>query len=313
MVEIEDQLIKNIKIMNETVWEQRVQQPTVESWLKNFEFLTEKHSDVKLYALYLLSRFLYFGDREIREMLKSLYRDKYKYSLVHEIRKSMSDTKDLTMINNEFNKKLRATRFLGVGNPSESGCHLLYYFRQENEIASDLFINAHEIFSRDDKGQVILGLEDVERYVFIDDFCGSGRQAVEYSNKLINDLKKIKPDAHTSYYVMFSTESGMKKVKNRTSFDSVDCVYELDESFKCFGEKSRYFSELDTTFKLELAKYICNVSGYQLCSSDPLGYGDCQLMIGFHHNTPDNTLPIFWSNGKPGFPWSPAFKRYDKN
>ena len=41
---------------------------------------------------------------------------------------------------------------------------------------------------------------------------------------------------------------------------------------------------------------------------DPLGYNDCQMLLGFHHNTPNNTLPIFWREKN----WTPIFKRYAK-
>ena len=43
-----------------------------------------------------------------------------------------------------------------------------------------------------------------------------------------------------------------------------------------------------------------------------LGFKDCQLLLGFNHNTPDNTLPIFWYDEK-NYNWYPIFKRYKKN
>ena len=44
-----------------------------------------------------------------------------------------------------------------------------------------------------------------------------------------------------SYYVLFSTAGGIETVKNSTAFDDVACVCELDETFRCFSEASRYF------------------------------------------------------------------------
>ena len=38
------------------------------------------------------------------------------------------------------------------------------------------------------------------------------------------------------------------------------------------------------------------------------GYKDSQLLLGFTHNTPDNTLPIIWKEEN----WIPIFKRYSK-
>lgn len=65
-------------------------------------------------------------------------------------------------------------------------------------------------------------------------------------------------------------------------------------------------------FERTFTEKICSAHGAVLCPEDPLGYQDGQLLIGFSHNTPDNTLPIFWSDGETGAPWIPVFKRYPK-
>jgi hypothetical protein len=63
-------------------------------------------------------------------------------------------------------------------------------------------------------------------------------------------------------------------------------------------------------FDLDKLKQIAHSYG-SLLSGHPLGYKDGQLLLGFAHNTPDNTPPIFWSEGHRE-PWSPVFIRYDK-
>jgi hypothetical protein len=35
--------------------------------------------------------------------------------------------------------------------------------------------------------------------------------------------------------------------------------------------------------------------GKKLYKNHMLGYKDSQLLLGLEHNTPNNTLPIFWS------------------
>lgn len=56
---------------------------------------------------------------------------------------------------------------------------------------------------------------------------------------------------------------------------------------------------------------MCQTYGARLWPAFPLGYRDGQLMIGFHHNTPDNTLPVLWFD-RPNPPWTPMFRRYHK-
>jgi hypothetical protein len=57
-----------------------------------------------------------------KEMLISLYRDFIEYP----IRQKFLNEVDVEKL---FKEELNQTRFLGMGNPAESGAHLLYYFR----------------------------------------------------------------------------------------------------------------------------------------------------------------------------------------
>jgi hypothetical protein len=121
-------LFAKIKTLNETVWERRATEPLIADWLDNFAPSVSPANNERTHALYLLSNFMYFGSRQIRELLKALYRDLYRYPIVESIRRANSDSLDSGIIDPLFRNELENTRFLGVGNPSESGCHLLYSF-----------------------------------------------------------------------------------------------------------------------------------------------------------------------------------------
>lgn len=305
---LEELLCEKIKILNETIWENNVTKASIDAWLDNFD---KKNDREILHALYLLSKFMYFGTQEIRQLLIALYRDLYKYPIIQEIRKKNQDTTDLDFINLEFDKELKRTRFLGMGNPSESGCHMLYLFRQENELSSNLFINSHEIFSMANK-KAKLRDRTIKKYIFIDDFCGSGEQARDYSD-IAEKIKKLDKKAKVYYFTLFSTRSGIDKVETETSFDKVESVISLDDSFKCFEENNRYFGKKEGEYakiELEFAKNMCMKYGAKLLGQEmALGYKKSQLLIGFHHNTPDNTIPIIWYDKKN---WHPIFRRYQK-
>ena len=47
---------KQIEVLNSTVWENRVQGPKIMEWLNNFD-----NDNEKKYALYFLSRLIYFS------------------------------------------------------------------------------------------------------------------------------------------------------------------------------------------------------------------------------------------------------------
>lgn len=334
-----DKLYKKIQTLNFTLWENRAFREHIDEWLDNFENGQERD-----YALYILSRMMYYSAANIRHLLKSLYRDKFRYPIIQEIRSMNGDTLDESFIETEFKKELKKTRFLGVGNPSESGVHLLYYFRQENNIPKDLFVNTDDLvyFEKDTDGNVKPHLrdkfKDVKRFIFIDDICGSGIQATSDDSNVrrcVTNLRSLLPDANISYLMLFGLSTGIKKVRDFPEkepikmYNMVDSVIELDESYKCFGDNSRYFTNVenfdkDTARRIAykhgylLAEFLAKQQGYthpilkQIASERALGFGNNQLLIGLHHNTPDNTLPIIWFDEDESI-WTPVFKRYHKN
>lgn len=318
-----DKLIKKIYAYYQTIWKEKWKEGIDQDWLSNFgntdDDIKEKE---RLNMLYLLSKFMYFGNAELRQLLFSLYRDLFKYPIIEKIRKDNSDTIDNTFIATEFDNELHKTRFLGVGNPSESGVHMLYYFRQECNLSKEFFINTGDIFNTskvtetDPSGALRTFLKselhekNIRRYVFIDDFCGSGTQATQYLKDIVENIKFEDSNIEVNYLMLFSTENGIKEVRKFKIFNKVDAVFTIDETFKTFESNSRYYkvvpdSSIDKIFARDTAKKY----GNNLFCGAPLGYKDGQLLIGFHHNTPDNCLPIFWSELNK---WTPIFKRYHK-
>ena len=303
---------KQIEVLNSTIWENRVQGPKIMEWLDNFDDDNEKY-----YALYMLSRLMYFSSSSIRNLLKALYRDLYRYPIIEQIRKDNNNTLDPNIIEPSFAKELMATRFLGVGNPSESGVHLLYYFRQENKIPKNLFINTDDIVEYDENGNCKLrdAYKDVKHYVFIDDLCGSGDQATSNTSNVkrcVQHLRNIVKDAKISYFMIFGMSKGIQVIRNSGLYNQTNAVVELDESYRCFSEQSRFFD--DDKYKRAEAKSIAYKHGYKLMGGYPqlsLGFGDCQLLLSMRHNTPDNTLPIIWYD-EDNTIWKPIFKRYNK-
>lgn len=309
-----DELRKTIKSLMETTWGNVVNLVDINAWLSQFGTDNEPERDEQLHAMYLLSHFLFFDQTSLRELLKSVYRDLYRTPLLHQIRKEHGDTLDPAVIEPAFKQIRDRTRFLGVGNPSESGVHLLYYFRQENNLPKNLFINSYEIFKREVTGGIshnVVRDLDIEYYVYLDDLCGSGSQARTYSQELVMPLKQTKPDAKVFYFVLFATTQGLQAVRDLGCFDRVSAVFELDASFQCLEPGSRIFQPETSPFVRANIKQTCEKFGRQLWPPHPLGYKNGQLLIGFNHNTPDNTLPIFWCNEY--FEWQPIFKRYHKD
>ena len=306
-------LMYKIKVLNETAWSgAEIREPKIRDWLENFSGEKLPQEQEQLHALYLLGHFLYYGVPEFRELLRALYRDLYLYPIIQEHRKKNGNTKRYDQIAAFVETDLEQTKFIGMGRASESGAMLLYLFRQVNSIPLARFLHSHEVFERYRAGtKSRIRYPNVAHYVFVDDLCGSGQQACDYHRDIVLPLKQQNPSAQTHYLVVFATATGIERVRREVSYDVVNCVFELDESFKAFSDTSRHFEGCPPGIDKDQALEIFLHYGSQLWSSHPLGYDDNQLLLGFWHNTPDNTLPPIWFNEDLSV-WRPIFERYHK-
>ncbi len=308
---LHDHLLADILTLNDTIWERRLDGGVIDGWLENFTGAHTDQSIERIHALYLLSRFVYLGDREIRALLRAVFRDLFRYPIIRRIRHSNHDTTDEAIISPQYEAELRRTRFLGVGNPSESGSHLLYYFRQENTLKKEYFLIPHELFEPGRGSAPRLRYPDVQRYVFLDDFAGSGSQAEEYSKHILEDLYRAQSTAtiECCYFPLVACTAALQHIRAYTKFTRVETILELDESYMAFGAQSRYFRSPPSGLALDTARDIFEHYGFLLWRNHPLGWRDGQLLLGFHHNTPDNTITAFWHDEST---WQPVFRRYPK-
>lgn len=315
MTELQDSLFEKLELLNGRLWEQKAKRETIESWLKCFD---EGQPDLEVdrdHAMFLLSQFVYFGLKEVRELLRALFRDHYRRPIVEEYRRANGDTLDVAAVHAYAAEQLERTRFLGMGNPAESGTHLLYYFRQENKLQKDLFCTELGLVDgRYDRESTKLSDPTISRLVFIDDFCGSGSQAMAYSAKLLDLLREIAGRSgitlRVTYLVLMGMKDGLDVVRSDPGFDEVGAVFELDETYKCLEPGSRQFASAPAEIDQGHARSMAQSFGAQLWHPHPLGYKDSQLLMGFHHNIPDNSLPILWWDESAK--WSPVFPRYHK-
>lgn len=295
-------------------WDEEVKWHEIEGWLNNFKGNFYAAEDEKKHAIYSISQYMYFGKRLVREMLKSLYRDYFASPLKQRIRRNFKDTINFELINAQYEIELGSTRFIGVGNPSESGAHLLYYFRQINDLQKDLFSDMSSVIypCRERNNRISYKVnKGINRIVFFDDIVGSGTQASSYLGGYIRELKKSEPHLEVKFMSLFSTTEGLEKLNGENVFNgNAMCLFELDNSYKCLSEQSRYFKNPPDWFDIAIMKSVLNDYGMQIWPDNPLGYKGGQLLISFSHNTPDNVPPIYW-HSRPQL-WSPAFLRYHK-
>jgi hypothetical protein len=104
-----DELQVKFKTLDETLWENRAKWPHIEKWAAQFKSAPDATDDEQVQMLFLASHFMYFGLREIRALLRSLFRDLYQYNVVARIRNLRNHTRDRHLIASELQQPFTHT------------------------------------------------------------------------------------------------------------------------------------------------------------------------------------------------------------
>ena len=120
------------------------------------------------------------------------------------------------------------------------------------------------------------------------------------------EWKRYVREGRISVFVMFAFQEAIEHVRTRCGVHVEAKNYLGDELRACADESGIFENEADRRF----AKDVLMQLGRELYPAAPLGFGDLGGLLAFHNAIPNNTLPIFWSNGRVGErPWKPIFPR----
>ena len=290
-------MFNDIKRMNNIAWDGVLSMSRVNLWLDNFtgEFLSDAQAEKNL-ALNILRYYTYYSENEIKHLCRVIF-EFYIHTKITEY-----NTDKQYVLLSDVQKEAEAikhTRFVSLGNPSESGSLILYWFRDANALPKGMF-------------QVDDSIPD--NLVVLDDVSISGTQAVNY----------LKKTAHIKgrklYFLCFMcTEDAEKSIKKQYPEITIISASKLYDFCMAFSDNSIFFSADNDDIRIitkEMFEHYGKkvVKGYPTQNNAymedfPLGYGNAQQMFSFFYNTPNNTLPLIWIENAG---WNPLFKRSEK-
>ena len=277
---------------NNYIWEKRILERDIKEWIGNFTGKVTDTTNEKEIAYNLLSNFIYYNEGEIKYLCKNIYTT-FRQNKIKEFASIGNSLEDAETLFEEYISKCKITY---IGRPGESGSFILYYFRQMNRLPMSMFLERWDDIN-----------DDTCSIIFVDDFIGTGNTTIRYwESSIIQDtMNKIKNiDFH--YLVPIGLKRGIDNVIKSTDFKII-CPQIFDDEYKVFSDESLVFTEKG---KRDCAKQVCESYGSELEGIEhALGYKDSEALIGFHHNIPNNTLPVIWSNEKG---WHPIFPRIGK-
>ena len=185
----------------------------------------------------------------------------------------------------------------------KSGAEFARLYADENSIYYKNIIEPNE-FER-----LVKNTNGIQALVFVDDFMGTGNSAKENFNKLFEKNSALLKSIELQIFYVAIAGFQVAKVNlenelNKLNFSvKVHVCDPLDDSVKCFSDKSQIFPD---QLEREKAREICFRQGTRLLKEAPLGYGDCQAAVVFEESCPNNCLPILWEESSE---WEPLFKR----
>ena len=148
--------------------------------------------------------------------------------------------------------------------------------------------------------------------VIIDDFIGTGDSLSENLSKFYkrNGKSIAKANIPLQVLVISATQEGEEKVRKRLgkldeNADLTVCE-SLDQKHFAFGPENKIWENQQ---KKTEAKELCQRLGSTVTPRHPLGYRESGLLIVFHSNCPNNTLPILHAKGTGAHKWTPLFER----
>ena len=204
--------------------------------------------------------------------------------------------------------KDRTKHIVPLGKPGKSGAAISYWIHglmKRNDLQSMNFHSSVEAFISYRNSVAWETLNDV--VVYVDDFIGSGGSVVE---ALSLDKKRVRPEVLSDacsgrLYVVAAIvmDNGYSKITK----DISGAVILGDSHCKGFDPHKKVFGSY---FKTKAVREMCYKYGEQLYKGCPLGYENTQSLVLMQHSSPNNTVPVLWSDKQyQGRNWIPLVPR----
>lgn len=205
--------------------------------------------------------------------------------------------------------KDRTKHIVPLGKPGKSGAAVSYWIHglmKRKDLQSMNFHSSVEAFISYRNSVAWETLNDA--VVYVDDFIGSGGSVVTALSSL--DKKNVRPEVLSDacsgrLYVVAAIvmDNGYSKITK----DISGAVILGDSHYKGFDPHKKVFGSY---FKTKAVREMCYKDGEQLYKGCPLGYENTQSLVLMQHSSPNNTVPVLWSDKQyQGRNWIPLVPR----
>lgn len=206
----------------------------------------------------------------------------------------------------EKNINMKKTIFIPVGGASKSGHLVCYFYRIANNLSIDKFTSEDAFFSNNLS-------KKIDTIIFLDDYLGTGEQAIGWWKR--SRFSHLHSSKKQYYAPLIATEEGYREIQKKTSLvcTPVQMRFSKQDFVIPMSILDKEDNEEDYTLNDFLRKYGEGLF-VDYGRDYYLGYGNTLSGVVFFYNTPDNVVPIIWSDGvnSRGQKWEPLFPRYSR-
>lgn len=239
-----------------------------------------------------------FGSNQDQRLMFSLLKGVKFYSeqLVREkMNSAMSEIRKKTVERRREGERKRSDVMVTyLGDVGKSGTQYARLFCQANGILRQNVIQMSDLIQKGGDS-----LHNISAVVAIDDLLGTGQSIETALDKMNSHIGQHLRSAGITMFIVAicGFESAISKVeesiqRNQLPVELIVCDV-LDDSDRAFSESANFFANsADRLRAREIAKDL----GTRLEKKWPLGFGDCEALIAFFSNCPNNSLPIFYKD-----------------
>lgn len=184
---------------------------------------------------------------------------------------------------------LRFVEVEGDNQPGKSGAVLMRELHRLGNVHKGLLIKAKDINDLAASAKAL---------VFIDDMLGTGKQFTDFAKA--SRLAELAGERELIYCPLAAYADGLKKLADV-------CPWLIVRPVEVFGPKHKFFRGEDARpeiWAIDGVNLVADVRAQMaaLCTRGriPTSRYGLELLIGFHHATPNNTLPVMYAKN----PWN---------
>lgn len=239
-----------------------------------FSWLNQWNSQDRDLGARILDSIYFFDRREIVKCLQLAFDQIPRSDLVH--------------------NGSRRCFYVSLTGPARSGDEMISIFRTANGLIDrkyrEQFVYPSEL--------VKMKLSEADTVVLVDDFAGTGNQAVQAWNGSDASYQELLSGAGKVYLILAAvTKKAIQQISNDTGMFPI--------AGKMFRSRDDLFSNDCHVFS-SLEKQKVLVYSSRASRKIPKGYGDCGLLVVFQHRCPNNSIALLHCKSSI---WSPLFPR----